>query len=952
MAPRDRKVRQRLIHSLRVRSESLETLLLSLQKSRDDLLQECPAAMQECAYCRGSHTVGSYTRCDQGTPSNTTDHSRCWRFQLQPCHRLKEFESSYIRSSASQSDPLHVGKRRNFEIPDINTRSITLDSIYEKIKSVHSISLCEIRMRRLAMKVLTIIRSWLVRKRFQKLADMTVAITQLQCRDVFKAVFQSCVCFRELDLGVTRIRRRHSRKLVCMCWLALGTESHESFRSGDRVHGDNKIKVPPNQVKCSTILAKKKHVFKKWRSLVFLQTNLCGYPGLADTKHPAYQRTCDGSLYSIDSVTGRVAQMATLACKAMHFTEISLAEVTRNLAIAKRCLSVDAGFLKNSFVSWRGWVKSLSEGRLILRAPSIAPAQMGKQSLETRFRTPHDFQAAARISRCFQLRRNTNAWRSRAALLGGITRKHRTLLTDHLRLQLLAWNIYVVRLKTARQVALNRWCAHVTRATASPLRAWYLWANMRSTRQQDSNRLVAMFARLKCRHVAATALRAWRHAAQFNHFKAQYTRRELIGALTAQKGHIRRLEQCVDDHDIVRAELEHVVKNAHVRAARLARMLPDRDCYCKQLEENLETVEVRVAMAQRYVSAVEVVRSALTQSILQMQPGVGFIDRDLAMFAHDRAIRLDVEMTNPNMGLCHNVLRPPKTICSRYTNANVPAGTLDFAPESTGISTALLEPQDDKLPHGMVLVCPPNRSGGILLCRHGRDKLHLSTDRSVMSPDSTDVIKAELATRVGWLVNLTRQSSPLVDFCRLSHTGDTPLFTSNPKPTSDEAGQDSADTQEISHNTTPLLINVPKKLMNEPALFLIHSFREMHGIFEFLREGNTSALSSRLLASWGKFCPLAMRRPLKEWRRMTTNAYTWADLTWHLNGQGQHGEQNTSLTFECQPGSSQYNLKVMHVPLYSGCVRRTRYNDIPKGTPQCPKLPHCNFMGGTMDYET
>lgn len=205
MAPRDRKVRQRLIHSLRVRSESLETLLLSLHKSRDDLLQECPAAMQECAYCRGSHTVGSYTRCDQGTPSNTTDHSRCWRFQLQPCHRLKEFESSYIRSSASQSDPLHVGKRRNFEIPDINTRSITLDSIYEKIKSVHSISLCEIRMRRLAMKVLTIIRSWLVRKRFQKLADMTVAITQLQCRDVFKAVFQSCVCFRELDLELNHM---------------------------------------------------------------------------------------------------------------------------------------------------------------------------------------------------------------------------------------------------------------------------------------------------------------------------------------------------------------------------------------------------------------------------------------------------------------------------------------------------------------------------------------------------------------------------------------------------------------------------------------------------------------------------------------------------------------------------------------------------------------------------
>ena len=145
----------------------------------------------------------------------------------------------------------------------------------------------------------------------------------------------------------------------------------------------------------------------------------------------------------------------------------------------------------------------------------------------------------------------------------------------------------------------------------------------------------------------------------------RYTRRELIAALSEQKGHIRRLEKCVDDHYIVRGELEHVVKDAHERAARLARLLPDRDAKCKQLEENLQTVEVRVASAQRYVSAVEVVRSALTQSILQMQPGVGFIDRDLATFAHDHGIRLEVEMTHPNMGFCQNVLSPPPTVCCK-----------------------------------------------------------------------------------------------------------------------------------------------------------------------------------------------------------------------------------------------------------------------------------------------
>ena len=69
---------------------------------------------------------------------------------------------------------------RNAEIPDANTRTIALDYIHEEIKSVHSSGLCELRMRNLATKVLTIIRSWLARKRFQKLIDMNVAIKQLQ----------------------------------------------------------------------------------------------------------------------------------------------------------------------------------------------------------------------------------------------------------------------------------------------------------------------------------------------------------------------------------------------------------------------------------------------------------------------------------------------------------------------------------------------------------------------------------------------------------------------------------------------------------------------------------------------------------------------------------------------------------------------------------------------------
>ena len=139
---------------------------------------------------------------------------------------------------------------------------------------------------------------------------------------------------------------------------------------------------------------------------------------------------------------------------------------------------------------------------------------------------------------------------------------------------------------------------------------------------------------------------------------------------------------------------------------------------------------------------------------------------------------------------------------------------------------------------------------------------------------------------------------------------------------------------------------MPRKLMHEAALLLIHTFREMQGIFEFLREGNTSALSSRLLASWGKFCALTMRKPVRERRKITTSAYTWADLTWQLNGQRQHGEQNTSPTFEVQTGTSHYHLKVLHVPLYSGRMRWTRCNDITKRPPpQARPLPVDFFFG-------
>ena len=182
----------------------------------------------------------------------------------------------------------------------------------------------------------------------------------------------------------------------------------------------------------------------------------------------------------------------------------------------------------------------------------------------------HCLQAAARIARCSRLRRYCGAWRSRSALLKEVHLRRRRKLSQFVRAQLKAWHTYAIKLQAARYVAVGRWRSHLLARLSRPLSAWYLWAHARIVQRKDTERVVSAFTRLKRRHVAAVTLRAWRHAAELNRLEARYTRRQLMGALAEQKGHVRRLERLTEDLDMTRAELDNAADLAHERSAKLA----------------------------------------------------------------------------------------------------------------------------------------------------------------------------------------------------------------------------------------------------------------------------------------------------------------------------------------------------------------------------------------------
>mmetsp|Transcript_31033 Transcript_31033/g.93184 ORF Transcript_31033/g.93184 Transcript_31033/m.93184 type:complete len:870 (+) Transcript_31033:224-2833(+) len=735
------------------------------------------------------------------------------------------------------------------------------NQLFEEIVSVYGIDSCEMSRRYKAVKLLgSSIRGWLVQSRRRKLLKVLLVLQQHIYQKLSVELSASISRCHILDLGTSRLRRRHVRKSLYKHWMSLISAAHDSLRKRSAIspmsHPKNVTEVIFTRLFLAKIISMKKLAFKNWHLAMMLPISRCTNQDLI-------------------ALVDAAIQTASLAFENTNKTKLwREGEVVNVLAIVKHCWNIETSLLRAVFTSWHRWIKSSSEGRLAL---AIVPEdgrefslkEISSKPLKPRFSAPHDVRAAARISRGFRLRRCTDAWHSRTTVLAALASKRRHALTKHIYRHLLAWREHANKLQSARQLALNRWCAHVAARTSGPLQAWYVWAHARKALQRNAFRVVSMFTHLKRRHIAAATLRAWRHAAELSRLEARYTRRQLMGALAEQKSHIRRLEKCVDDHDLVRAQLERAAEIANERAAKLVRYAAECDDDCKRLEDNLMAVETSVAMAQRCLSSVETVRSALMQHVLQMQPGVGFIHGDLAKLARDREARAGAGMST------FKVNRGQETI-------NCEA--LPEIPSS-------VENQDDglELPKGMALVCHPNISSGLLLCR--------TSEILDLNQRNVDVIKTAIKARLKWL--LTTRSQP-IDFYGVSQINDSLLTQKGRERETDgirgeglrkdyfDVTQTAAS--DSNHRLSAALCDMPHDLVDEVAVKLVTNFKDMYGVFDFLRDGDNSTLCSRLTHSWNEFCQ-AEDRPIKGWRKLAEKtpirglANTWAGLAQQLSSR-------------------------------------------------------------------
>lgn len=975
----DMKLRGDLILSLRARSTALEKLLEHLNCSiRGEVSRvQDRANFDICSsvLASNSHVVGSYTSC--GT--------RAYNTQFQPV-RIARVTQPRLHGKRPHLgiDQLPIITNQNCSVKkcqETSARSFgtslkdttAIDNAFDEIRNVYYIDSGEMRKRNSAAKCIeTLVRCWLVRHRYNVFLEKIKVMQQSNAQRLLRAVSESAVRCRELDLGITRIMRRRCRKVLFKHWGALCTI----------IHGHTQEKIPLTQsIKfrhLQHILVSRGRVLKqagleKWRLVSFRP-----FPQFERVPHLISNVSTDGRL-KVDHSFESVADTAVCtACHAAKFACSAQFEcqsvVMRRLSIATRALTAATHLLQMVFRSWRRWCKNASEGRLALALNDPGYTALLVKDFPTsrgfkpRFCAPHDMQAAARISYCFRLRRYSDAWRSRTATLAKIALKRRRALTVYMRAQLSAWHAHATKLQAARRAALSLWRAHLVARLSEPLQAWYLWAHTRVAQRQDAERVVAAFARLKRRHMAAATLRAWRHAAELNRLEARYTRRQLMGALAEQKGHVRRLEQLVDDHDLARAELDNAADLAHERAAKLGRSASIRDDDCRFLEVRLENVEAGVAAAQRCLSSMGAGRSALTRHILRMQPVVGFTDRGLANLARNRDARLGAGVANSQQGNTSTDVLPVRpesdttdvqteeptdngefSLANTISFGNTPedGGSRAQHPETSPSGEADAQEEIIELPKGLVLIRHPNETGGLMLCRQSPiNSLQLEAQHA---SGGTDVIKQAFATRLDWLLALLGSFPPQVEFRAITHVGNVPLFKSakiraaeRDSLADDEGCMHVVDECNVtqpalsSHAFVPLR-NVPHSTVDEAALSLLCNLEEMYGFFEFLRVGDTSALPVSLLASWKHFCPedanFGAQNSLR-WRELVHKAppcgrlSTWADFTKHLNARLPRKRPSETKADQLAHAivSSQARADMTCVALYSGGARYLRPN--------------------------
>ena len=825
-----------------------------------------------------------------------------------------------------------------------------LETVLDEIHDVYHIDSCELEKRTdSAITLERIIRGFLIRVRRTRYFMALRKVKRRGAKRMIVVVMKGQVRCREVELGISRMLRRRRRKILYKHWQAITTtwtRPQISYVQRETSGANEQAKVKQAE-SCSP------------------PVNSQGIPAESCGRRRTMRDAIGLDFSLIVSRALFAAQAAS--CSTERIISRCTRQVVRMRAIVARSRAIEDVLLLTIMRTWQRWAHIRVEGRVALVVaepmdPSSSHAQDGSTfqarfllqnsacpGLKDRFNAPHDIQAAARIAHCSKLRRYCGAWRSRSSLLKEVHLRRRRKLTQFARTQLKAWHSYAIKLQAARCMALDRWRLHLLVRLSRPLCAWYLWAHARIVQRKDTERVVSAFTRLKKRHVAAVTLRAWRHAAELNRLEARYTRRQLMGALAEQKGHVRRLERLAEDHDMTRAELDNAADLAHERAAKLARNALVRDDDCRYLESRLESAENDVALAQRVLSSIETDRSALTQHILRMQPVVGFANQGLSNLAHDRDARLGAgvsstlgnaeggDFMSSRTSTDMEGMQDPRGDESLSQNAgfmlaNTIAGSNAYedvsASHTSGAHIHLVgeaDIHDDviELPPGMALIRHPNETGGLMLCRKNAN-FHQAHQDGIVD-GGPDVTKRAFAVRLDWLLAAVHSMPPLVDFSPLTQVAGAPLFkdasttrskeSDRKKTESRSGGGDSEGKLDLpeGHSSFVPMHDVSLAKVESAAIELLKSVKDMYGIFEFLRDGNLAALPERLIPSWNasttectctassstsaietrsvQGADVWKERPMRPWKNLTLKArlsgmsFKWRDVHQHIGAR-------------------------------------------------------------------
>lgn len=994
--------RERILSLLKARSASLELKLKQLLSYvQEDRLMLHKSSSSDRQMVAGSHVLGEHVSCMAAREN--VNRSICFTNALNPQREVASCTRMFqqLRRGKEICPKLTVFQRGQKRVAEEGLLPITqIDTALDAIHDVYHVDSCELIKRNTsAIRIQQTMRGFLLRRRRAGYGTAIQNIRKHVADETLAVVTTGILRCREIGSGISRMLRRRRRKVLFKYWHAICNISHGGVSILN-------IQRQPRVGSISSLnsIEKKHSATKTWENVGLDMPDMPAVlhtPTNCPTTHTNSRDIIKP--YNLNRSFILVADAALSTAQTAFSSIQGLASVITHLSIRTRAIVTRAqafeDFLQRTVVrTWRHWTRVRVEGRLalVLAEPfeSCLPhSSAGSEfytycllrkktcsGLKARFTAPHDMQAAARIAHCSRLRRYCGAWRLRSSVLKEVGLRQRRKLTQLSRTHLRAWHAHAIRLQSARSVALDRWRSHLLARLSGPLHAWYLWAHARIIQRKDTERVVSGFARLKRRHVAAVTLRAWRHAAELNRLEARYTRRQLMGALAEQKGHVRRLERLADDHDLARAELDNAADLAHERSAKLARSALVRDDDCRFLESRLENAENDVASAQRVLLSIESERSALARHILRIQPVVGFTNQGLSKLARDRDARLGAGVTSslPSVSGDFMPSRTPPDVdgtqledlpnrdtlihSSGFLLATTIADTNaheDVSSTNKSISHIQATPRDGdshediiELPVGMTLIRHPNETGGLMLCRQSAS-VDIAKQPANYVDGGTDVTKHAFAIRLDWVLAAVNHNPPLVEFCPLTHVAGAPLFKDtvikgaeySKKQGCDPLDIDTdgeeratelypAEVSEVNRSFTPMLA-VSLGVVEKAALGLLKALREMYGIFEFLRDGDTTALPQHLLASWNAVCTNKFIHPnSRQWKHLTLKAppsgyvLRWSDVWEHIGAGLLRGRPNETKSDQMVRHivGAQDRVKLTYITLYSGATRHLRPN--------------------------